>query len=300
MTGRRILLLTALGLIGMGVLTGVAAVMFPDGWIPVELVGTVFVAGGFTLGAMIAVALAGLMARTLVVCLVVLALSAGGYIALIWLGGFVPWGFTEWLMRISSGLLIVAITLMHRMILASLRSRSGIGRVNLRVAVISAPTAALIALSLLFLEGWWGGWDDLVVRLLGVALIIAAGSSVAAGVVAYFERRPEHDDPGVLGDGIAVMLTCPRCSASIDAVSNRASRCGSCRLKVRVEVEEPRCVCGYLLYQLNADACPECGRPVAVEDRWDRAGGVRPGVGRDAETPSRETVLEREEHEAGF
>jgi rRNA maturation protein Nop10 len=35
-----------------------------------------------------------------------------------------------------------------------------------------------------------------------------------------------------------------------------------------VEVEEPRCACGYLLYQLAGDTCPECGRAVAAEDRW--------------------------------
>ena len=35
-----------------------------------------------------------------------------------------------------------------------------------------------------------------------------------------------------------------------------------------IEFEEPRCDCGYLLYRLVGDTCPECGRAVPLSSRW--------------------------------
>jgi hypothetical protein len=39
-----------------------------------------------------------------------------------------------------------------------------------------------------------------------------------------------------------------------------ASQCTACGLKLRIEIEEPRCAkCDYLLWQLPQRRCPECG-----------------------------------------
>ena len=46
------------------------------------------------------------------------------------------------------------------------------------------------------------------------------------------------------------------------------AKCGSCGLRIRITVEEPRCSCGYLLYRLEGDTCPECGREIPEQDRW--------------------------------
>ncbi|MFG0251941.1 MAG: hypothetical protein ACF8NJ_03610, partial [Phycisphaerales bacterium JB038] len=54
------------------------------------------------------------------------------------------------------------------------------------------------------------------------------------------------------------------------------SHCQSCGLRIYLEVEEPRCACGYLLYQLQGDRCPECGRLIPWKDRW---------AGREEEAP---------------
>ena len=46
------------------------------------------------------------------------------------------------------------------------------------------------------------------------------------------------------------------------------ARCAECGLHITISVEEPRCTCGYLLYHLESDQCPECGRTIDEADRW--------------------------------
>jgi hypothetical protein len=56
-------------------------------------------------------------------------------------------------------------------------------------------------------------------------------------------------------------LNCPRCGAVCQAGSG-ASKCTKCDLKFRLEIIEERCTgCGYSLYGLTMDRCPEWGRP---------------------------------------
>lgn len=267
MSVRRWLLFAALSLIGLGMLTGIAAALFPGQWIPDQVVATIFITATYTLGALVAVTVARTMRRLLLACLITAGLSWAGVTTAVWLDGVVDWSVTDWMFRISVPLIFPALAMVHRMILGPLKPRSLIGRVNLRVALISAPIAAVMLMVPFVWDTWWGN-DAIVVRMMSVASIFAVGSSVAAGVVWFFDRRPEHDDPGLLGEGVPVELPCPRCGTVIRGRSNRDCRCGSCRLRVRVEVEEPRCGCGYLLYQLAGETCPECGTPVPEADRW--------------------------------
>ena len=60
---------------------------------------------------------------------------------------------------------------------------------------------------------------------------------------------------------LSVHLDCPRCGLR-QRVAGGPSRCRGCRAGLLLEVEEPRCVCGYLLYRLEGRSCPECGEPV--------------------------------------
>ena len=52
---------------------------------------------------------------------------------------------------------------------------------------------------------------------------------------------------------------CPRCGTQ-QRFARGTSKCAECGLRVIVEFEEPRCACGYLLYKLTGEVCPECGR----------------------------------------
>jgi hypothetical protein len=60
-------------------------------------------------------------------------------------------------------------------------------------------------------------------------------------------------------DERATALSCPRCRSNVTAGAKEA-RCGACDLRFRLEIIEERCTgCGYSLYGLTMDRCPECG-----------------------------------------
>ena len=54
--------------------------------------------------------------------------------------------------------------------------------------------------------------------------------------------------------------------AMIEQRAGKKARCGACGVGIQVLVEEPRCSCGYLLYDFAGEKCPECG--LAIPDRW--------------------------------
>ena len=77
-----------------------------------------------------------------------------------------------------------------------------------------------------------------------------------------------------IGQRITVALMCPVCRDE-QRLGTGPVRCTSCGTLLTVELEEPRCECGYLLYQLQTEACPECGRAIAPEQRGCRGDAAR-------------------------
>lgn len=274
MSNRAVLLVVGLGLIGLGMLTGIATLVLPPNTLPEELIWTVVVTGMYAIGALVVVSAAGRMRRTRLATLVLAGLSWSVFVVMIWLPSSVSWDVRDWFPRVGTSLLIAALVLLQRMVLGRLRTRSPIGRWSRVTALASGLIGALMLVSMLLFEEAIYGIEETLARTLGVVLIVAAGATISCGLVWFFERRPEHDEPGLLDEGVPVDLTCPRCRTAIQARSRRESRCTGCRLMVRVEVEEPRCSCGYLLYQLPGDTCPECGKAVRDEDRWGAKGEV--------------------------
>lgn len=271
MSVRRIVLFGFLGVIGFAMAIGIAALLFPGGWVSDELMFTIFISSLYAFGALVAATVARAMKRTLGVCLTLFGVSLGIVLAAIWTESTASWETTERMFRSGSTLVFAAIALVHRMIFAPMTMRSTIGRIALRTTLISAPILAALLAFILWAESWFD-FDEFIARLIGVVAIIMTGSSAASGVFWFVERRPEHDEPGTMGQSVPVVVGCPRCGGSVECASNRDARCESCRLKIRVEIEEPRCACGYLLYQLAGENCPECGRAIDEDDRWHRDG----------------------------
>jgi hypothetical protein len=129
------------------------------------------------------------------------------------------------------------------------------GHERLRTAVLVCGGATAI-LTMLFLVGF----DlDLIERLGMAAAVLTACGTVALGVLARLNRRPRLD---TLPPDIAVTLFCPLCRKK-QAIPAGGSACKGCGLRIEVRTEEPTCSqCGYLLYRLTSDNCPECGTPV--------------------------------------
>jgi len=133
---------------------------------------------------------------------------------------------------------------------------------------VCGAVAALVLLFAIWTDGWW--WDeDILVKTFASMLTIAAGCGVGVFVVARLTQGDlvEHED-SALGNRMLVNVKCPRCGQFTELRANTYGRCMTCDLKLKVEFEEPRCACGYLLHGLTGDVCPECGQSIKSKRGW--------------------------------
>jgi len=109
--------------------------------------------------------------------------------------------------------------------------------------------------------------EDLAARLMGVLLILGACGTVVTPILWRVQALRAAASRESVPVELRMQIVCPRCHTQQELLTGR-SKCAKCGLRIRITVEEPRCQCGYLLYKLEGDTCPECGRKVPVEDRW--------------------------------
>ncbi len=134
----------------------------------------------------------------------------------------------------------------------------------LRVFTIAcAVVAALGLLAIITDLDDVAGIGHVVSFVTAVAFMLALLGTAMVPLASAIERSSaadghEHDLPA----SVPVSLTCPHCKSDITISSQKSEACSTCRLKIRITLEEPRCACGYLLYDIRSDACPECGRAV--------------------------------------
>lgn len=94
-------------------------------------------------------------------------------------------------------------------------------------------------------------------RWMGAVGVVDASATLALLIVAKLHQSRQ---PDTLETAAArVELRCPRCTM-LQTLDAGPARCSACGLKIRIDIEEPRCVqCNYLLWQLPDRRCPECG-----------------------------------------
>ena len=95
------------------------------------------------------------------------------------------------------------------------------------------------------------GWG-----IVSVVLVICWAALVRTMVRSARKRESES-----IPQRFSLHLTCPKCSHE-QTLPGGLTRCQACRFAMLIEVEEPRCECGYLLFKLQGDVCPECGRQI--------------------------------------
>ena len=105
-------------------------------------------------------------------------------------------------------------------------------------------------------------------RSVGASAVLVAAGTVAQPVLIRLGRSTEGAEGAIRGRRTPVTCRCPRCAAECALDANVDAACAACGLRIRVELEEPRCRCGYLLYGLESPGCPECGAPVPESARW--------------------------------
>ncbi len=93
------------------------------------------------------------------------------------------------------------------------------------------------------------GWVTTILGLTAISIAMRRENNPRGKLVRTIPKR------------VKMKMTCPRCEQWLEAPSGPA-RCDGCGLRLIIEIKEPRCDCGYLLYELKGNVCPECGRVI--------------------------------------
>lgn len=196
--------------------------------------------------------------------LAALALAYVLWIIAVWVNDLLAWEHRDVLLRIAFLATVPAGVLLHLTIVLIPVLRSPIWKA-LRLATAACSLCAgllmLVALGELNIPG--------MEAVIGAAVLLALLGTVMVAVASALERSAAGDEhESDLAQRTPIDVICPRCEARSTLRANRDDACSSCGLRIRVAITEPRCACGYLLYNLNADVCPECGNPIEEDRRW--------------------------------
>ncbi len=191
------------------------------------------------------------------------------WLAIIWFDKFLGWSAERVVVQIAGMFTIGALLAAQSGLLAlprfDTRRDDAIRRVTIGVSVLLATYAVILI--------WWFDQiervidDDMLARAIGVLSIVAACGTVVTPILWKVQSVKRSGTGESIPLKVEVRIVCPRCHHE-QALKPGKRACAKCSLRISIELEEPRCVCGYLLHRLENDRCPECGRAVEQRDRW--------------------------------
>lgn len=193
---------------------------------------------------------------------------------------FEPWSWSggyrlqELLMKIGATFTIIAIWSPHLGLLSLLRLDRGSFRVVRTVIHVITGLLAMVLIFVFWIEELHEEW---IGKLIAVLSLLGGSGTMVTPILAIVERSGRTDSVESIQRRVMVDLTCPRCGFA-QSVKAGSAKCTGCGLRISIDVEEPRCGCGYLLYQLAGDVCPECGKQIESEDLWQKPVGSPPGL----------------------
>jgi len=175
------------------------------------------------------------------------------------LGLYMIWADTEELIRQLAYVSSVAAVVGYVNIVLYIRLPAGYRWLQAATIVMAAATAFFIDL-MVSCEGDYGAFET-AARFAGASGILTACGAMAMLILLRLHRGVDYE-PGST-QMVEMSLVCPRCGKKQTLPIGEAN-CQACDLRIRIQVEEPRCPsCGYLLYQLQSQNCPECGAVLA-------------------------------------
>jgi hypothetical protein len=261
---RAIFLRSMIWSLALTALIGVAAIVYPPiaaGWR--VLLSTLT----FGLFSMVAMGCAMVMERGRLVRLMWAGLACAALAMVSWLAAI--WFPSMWrrggdvLVQCGGTFTVAGVAIAHvgRLALYRFDQRN---MEAVRVGTMATATAlgAAIVTLMWFYDAIEGVIDeDIIFRGLGVMGVLAACGSVVTPILSRVQGLDRRGSGESMPPRVSIELVCPRCSAR-QTMPAGPSHCATCRLRITIEVEEPRCVCGYLLYRLESERCPECGARV--------------------------------------
>ncbi|MEE9130755.1 MAG: hypothetical protein V3T84_12110 [Phycisphaerales bacterium] len=168
--------------------------------------------------------------------------------------------------RIGSSLMMVLMGMMFIGHLLIVETRYTLVHLAARALVVSIGGVVVVGMIMLWTEWWfpYGVYVGIVTAIWGSLTVIGA-LIVPMLARSLAKHRPQTAES--IATKVVLEFSCPRCRAE-QQLPTGLVRCSECRFALLIEIQEPRCACGYLLYQLRGDTCPECGREVPQADRW--------------------------------
>lgn len=190
---------------------------------------------------------------------------------------FEPWrwggwiGLDELLWKVGATLTIIAIWCTHFGLLSLLRLDRGAFR---GVRTVTHVITGMLAVVVMFVF-WTEEFEDWTGKMIAVLAMLGGCGTLVTPILGIVERSGRKDSAESIQRKVMIDLTCPRCGFEQNMKAGSA-KCTGCGLRISIDVEEPRCTCGYLLFQLTGDVCPECGKPIEPEDLWRMPVGSPP------------------------
>lgn len=173
-------------------------------------------------------------------------------------------------LRLCSTSLILGIGLAHSGVFSIVSAHTRLlffTKLATMVCVWICATLSLIPLWYEEVFNSFGGvfWTYLPFYMLSILASIVGTVIVPIAAVSHANKTQVANES--ISSRVKILLECPKC-AERQELSSGNVRCSNCKASIFIEIEEPRCECGYLLYQLQGDVCPECGRRVRESEKW--------------------------------
>ena len=268
---RKTFLWSMIACLGLAALVGIAVMVLPQYGPEDEILGSVSLFAAFSI---VALMCAVVLERKRAVAPMWAGLGSATvgmltWLAMIWFHRRMSWDIQETVIRTAGTFTIGGVLAAQSGLLALPRfdnRRAGsVRRATIGVSVFLATYAVILI--------WWIddlAWiidEDVLIRAMGVLAIIAACGTVVTPMLWKMQGVRHAGGAGAVPLDIDVTIVCPRCRSD-QCLKTGERSCTRCGLRITIEIEEPRCACGYLLHKLENDRCPECGRAIDERDRW--------------------------------
>ena len=268
---RKTFLWSMIASLGLAALLGIATLLLPSYGVEDEIIISAALFAGFSIVAlMCAVVLE--RQRAVVPMWIGLGFATSAlfvWLALVWCGWYMS-RETERIFVQAAGTFTVGGALAAQsglLILPQFDNRQvgSVRRVTIGVSMFLAVYVVILI--------WWFDdlasviGEDVLARATGVQAILAACGTVVTPILWKMQGVRQVGSAGAVPLNIEVNIVCPRCHSDQCLKAGERS-CARCGLRITIEIEEPRCKCGYLLHKLENNRCPECGRAIDERDRW--------------------------------
>ncbi len=191
------------------------------------------------------------------------------WLVMLWFDSSLRWQVEEQLAKTAGSLTTVSVVIAQCGLLLLPRLDGPLaGFVRKATIIVSIALACTLIVMV-----WWFEWidnyidDEILMRGMGVMGILAACGTVVTPIIWKVQAVHRVESAVSIPSRLHLDIKCPRCHMQQELLTG-PSKCATCGLRITVQVEEPRCTCGYQLYRLESDRCPECGREIPEADRW--------------------------------